>query len=417
MTLQHLDTVIAFAVIMLGSALLITIFTQTISSFLGLRGTNLLWGLTTLLATADPRLKDISKSVAEKVLTHPLLSDSVMSKYSKLPLIGWLIDRWRLGSAIRVEEFERALAFFAVDPPAGQGAGAADQDSTGLTQAQREKLKGLMEKLNAQAATDIRQLAGSLAALAPEKEAEAEKLVGQIVAKAQSSLADLESWFNTCMDRVSQRFATQMRIATIVCSVALAFFAHMDAFRLYRQLSSDADLRSRLVASSDALTKKAGEITATNGNAVPGVFNDAMKQLLQQDIAKDLTGPAPDCKTRQDCEDWLRRSSKGQDAANQLVTEYDSLVQAQLKTGMDTLKAQANDIRGIFDRAELQLFPNPYPRNFKSDSIWGILTAAGLLSLGAPFWFNALKTLSSLRPLLSNRTDPDSSDGSQDAGQ
>jgi hypothetical protein len=29
--------------------------------------------------------------------------------------------------------------------------------------------------------------------------------------------------------------------------------------------------------------------------------------------------------------------------------------------------------------------------------------AAALLSLGAPFWFNALKTLSNLRPVLANR--------------
>jgi len=34
---------------------------------------------------------------------------------------------------------------------------------------------------------------------------------------------------------------------------------------------------------------------------------------------------------------------------------------------------------------------------------WGILSAAALLSVGAPFWFNILKTLANLRPILANK--------------
>ena len=36
---------------------------------------------------------------------------------------------------------------------------------------------------------------------------------------------------------------------------------------------------------------------------------------------------------------------------------------------------------------------------------WGILFSAGLLSLGAPFWYNALKTLSALKPTVANKED------------
>lgn len=413
MTLQHLDTVIAFAVIMLGASLLITIFTQAISGFLALRGTNLLWGITTLLATADKRLQGDAGAIAQQVLTHPLLSDSVMSKYSKVPLVGWLIDRWRLGSAIRVDELKNVLSLFANDTPAGQNP-AAGAGTSGLTDDQKQKLKSMLATFDVQATQDIRGIAGKLAALAPEQVAECEKMVGEIVAKAQTSLADLENWFNTTMDRVSQRFSTQMRIATIIFSVCLAFFAHMDAFRLYQQLSNDSELRSKLVASADALTQKAGEITSTAEGAPADVYNAAMKGLRQEPLAQGLTGDAPDCKTKQTCEDWLRTSSSTPEAANQLITEYDTLLQKSLPLQMDKLKDQANDIKGIFDQAGLRLFPDPFlpPWNLKNDNVWGILTAAGLLSLGAPFWFNALKTLSNLRPLLSNKTDADQTDGS-----
>jgi hypothetical protein len=34
---------------------------------------------------------------------------------------------------------------------------------------------------------------------------------------------------------------------------------------------------------------------------------------------------------------------------------------------------------------------------------WGVLASAALLSMGAPFWFNALKTLGNLRPMLASK--------------
>jgi hypothetical protein len=34
-----------------------------------------------------------------------------------------------------------------------------------------------------------------------------------------------------------------------------------------------------------------------------------------------------------------------------------------------------------------------------------MLAAAALLSLGSPFWFNTLKTLTNLRPVLAGKTD------------
>jgi len=38
----------------------------------------------------------------------------------------------------------------------------------------------------------------------------------------------------------------------------------------------------------------------------------------------------------------------------------------------------------------------------------GILASASFLSLGAPFWFNLLKRLSNLRPILAQRQERES---------
>ncbi len=93
MTLQHLDTVIAFAVMMLGVSLLITVATQIAVSLLGLRGTNLRRSLVDLFETAcaDREAKRHAKEIARRVLHHPLISDSVFSRFcigvDKLPFI------------------------------------------------------------------------------------------------------------------------------------------------------------------------------------------------------------------------------------------------------------------------------------------------------------------------------------------
>jgi hypothetical protein len=80
MILEHLDTLIAFVVILAGVSLLVTVFTQIVSAFLGLRGTNLRWGIETLLKEVDPSLKAYAKTIAEHVLHRLLNSDSALSR-------------------------------------------------------------------------------------------------------------------------------------------------------------------------------------------------------------------------------------------------------------------------------------------------------------------------------------------------
>ena len=116
--LQYLDTIIAFAVIMLGVSLLITTLNQMISALLGYRGTNLLWGIQTLLTTIEPGLPkkteetvaNKAKEIAAEILQKPIISDSVFSKYLKnITVLGWFTNRWKLASAITSQELVRSL--------------------------------------------------------------------------------------------------------------------------------------------------------------------------------------------------------------------------------------------------------------------------------------------------------------------
>ncbi len=80
---QHLDTVIAFVVLMLVASLFITAGTQLVISLLGLRGANLRRSLVDLFETAcpDPEARRWAKKIAGRALRHPAISDSVFSRY------------------------------------------------------------------------------------------------------------------------------------------------------------------------------------------------------------------------------------------------------------------------------------------------------------------------------------------------
>lgn len=83
MTVQHIDSFVAFAALMLGVSLLITVGTQFVVSLLGLRGVNLRRSLTDLfeMACPDREGKPHAKEIARRVLRHPLISDSVFSRF------------------------------------------------------------------------------------------------------------------------------------------------------------------------------------------------------------------------------------------------------------------------------------------------------------------------------------------------
>ncbi|MBZ5536665.1 MAG: hypothetical protein LAO31_11975 [Acidobacteriia bacterium] len=406
--LQHLDTFIAFAVVMVGVSLLITILTQMTSAFFGVRGTNLKWGIEELLRTIDPNLDKHAGEIANKILQHPSISDSTFSKYEKrLPWLAWLtqkigsigrlVSQWRLASTIRPEEFLFSLRTLAHAPL--QKRESADW--------QRQLEEALTES-DANAEARFHLVTRKIQDLSPEVIKNLDTLFPQLAVSAQKAIGDIEQGFDSTMDRVSQRFAMQMRIWTVVFSFLLAFVLHLDAFRLSTQLSSDATVRASLVAAAETISRQAGDVL---GKTSSSPFVEAMKQLKIQDpLANQLLAFPPVLESNEEAETWIREQVKDSDQAEKLVKAFRNVLQATLRTRMDSLKVQVNSLKDELNKTEFQLVPDPYPGwdflpyhpQWKRH-LAGILCAAALLSLGAPFWFNILKTLTNLRPLLATK--------------
>ena len=297
---------------MAGVSLLITTLTQMASAIFALRGSNLKSGIQTLLANVAPELSTHAKSISAKVLDHPLISDSVVSKTST-----WLPKRCHLATALRKDELMDVLKLIAHPlDPARPNEGSAEAEALG------KALSRLQAK--AFAAT----------------------------AAGQQAVTDIELWFDRTMDRLFQKFVVQTRVWTIVFSVIVAFAVHLDSLLILNQLENNADMRASLVARSDAIQKMA---------------------------------------------------DKAQDR------------EADLGTTIEDFKKKAVDLDKQMREAHLQLIPadhvwaDVWPgwklnnESFSKRHLLGILASAALLSLGAPFWFNALKGLTNLRPIVATK--------------
>jgi hypothetical protein len=331
---DHLDTLISFVVIISGLSVVVTTLTQMVSAALGLRGSNLRWGLKTLIAQLDPGLKEHATTLSERVLQHPLISDSSFSGFRTR-----LITRWKLASTIRKEELLEILHRLSTGDGGGTSAGS-EPWRVALHSALDRFDRTAVEQLVA-GVRDARALppAGGTAAMSVEDMVKAAALLPK----------NIDEWFGPVMDRVSQRFAVHTRIWTVVFSFVLAFALHLDTFKIMSQLSSDAELRARVASGADALMSRA-EVAAT----APAEADPARRELLG--------------------------------SANRLQ----SLLTEQMS---------------------FRLIPEPYPDPFYDywkpgwSHLWGILLGGILISLGAPFWFNALKTLCNLRPTVASRVD------------
>jgi hypothetical protein len=70
---------------------------------------------------------------------------------------------------------------------------------------------------------------------------------------------------------------------------------------------------------------------------------------------------------------------------------------------------QLGTLNAQLTNSGLSLIAQPYPRGLAWLWPWphllGLCLSAAFLSLGAPFWFNTLKSLTNLRPVLAQQVD------------
>jgi hypothetical protein len=197
-------------------------------------------------------------------------------------VLGGLLSRWRLATSVRADELVAALEKLSTPP----GGSLPDPAQRAMLVIAGEAQSGPRPKINSTVAEFdkfVREL--------PENDEDdmalaVEKTLKQVSGQIAPRLEGLNSWFDHAMDRASQRFTLQARLITVVLSLVLVFAAHLDAIRLFRMLSSDAQVRAQLTGSADAIMRQAGQLLRTREEGVsrvvvPDIYHKAMVDVLR----------------------------------------------------------------------------------------------------------------------------------------
>jgi len=383
--LAYLDTLIGFAVVMLGASLVITILTQMISGLLSHRGANLRWGLETMFKNLPdcPLLNDANRAamVAKDVLTHPLISDSIFSLKPQ-----WLADRVRLATAINPDELVGILKDLSTKPAYTAIAGLPAE------------IDALINAQNLVADRRLTLLTGS-PALAALPIAGAVPLLQDTVNSIKAEAGRLEAWFNATMNRVSARFTTYIRLWTVAFALALALITGLNTVTLLSELYTNGAFRQAVAGSATQMMDLAGRVLPNGPQDVATkMYTDAVAKALA-DSKATADAPPSGIGSEAAARAWLTAHVTDSAQQSAALSAFD-------KALMDQRVQDAAAVRTILTKASFDVrqfgwqTDQPYRRQ-----IPGVLATAALLSLGAPFWFNMLKQLTNLRPILANKQD------------
>lgn len=173
-----------------------------------------------------------------------------------------------------------------------------------------------------------------------------------------------QRWFGSAQDRAEQWFQVHVRGITIFFSIVIGLLFQLDTIDIFRQLASQPAVVAALGKSAPDLLAQRESIAglgASPGTQTRDMTEEARKKQVES-LTKDLQDAGFDLVPIPFFGRW--------DSAEKLALTSDWRDTARKRT----------------------------PIFFKH--LFGMLITAGLLTLGAPFWFNLLKNLMNLRPAV-----------------
>lgn len=363
--LQQIDSAIGFATVMLLLSLVITAVVQTVTAVLDLRGHNLRLGIAKLLKQIVPELRKFSPAAKNAGLT---LADEVAKAIVTHPSLEVGLTHLK---AIRADELIKILDDLASDAPMQPDA---------LSEDIRKTLRTTLS----QASAGVRKIE-----------------------------QDVNSWFDTIMDRTSDSFVRHTRITTVAVAAVIVFAVQIDAGAIWRQISTSPELRANLLKISDSTASQADRILAQGPPASLTLQNMATNRSSADEV-KALTGAPRDLIRCEDGLNWVRANVPS--LSKEFSDNCDGAVVNELKEARSNMQAVSAD----FSKMQVGIvYPGLQIKGWDTLGIWGqtlwqpahflgVLVTVILLSFGAPFWFNTLQELANLKPSTASKIQKES---------
>ncbi|NNG16591.1 MAG: hypothetical protein HKM89_08930 [Gemmatimonadales bacterium] len=229
---------------------------------------------------------------------------------------------------------------------------------------------------------DAKQLSELITKVNPDDVVGLTSLDAEEAAKYLNCIAgQATQWFPLAMTPVTDRYGRRMRFFALLPSAIVVLALNADALSIFNQARTDESFRESVgaaVATLDSLDQVARRLSAAASSSI-------QEQPAPAAVPQDATAPEADASDQE----------PGTEDASSQETDEASVPQV---ASQDSLQAVRDSIRVLalsIARSEQGfLIGNPGGQNLDDLKWWaGILVSILLVSLGSPFWHDALRAL------------------------
>lgn len=443
--IEVLDVVIGLMLVYLLLSLLATALNEYVAAVLNLRGRELARGLGRLLDDVDEkgaidqavnglrsRAVNAGTGLTEQFYSHPLIRPLATREGVLMRL--WPIrklrgDKPRLPSYIPARTFSMALLDLlnVRDPQAGgvddQAGFEAELSGAGAHSPPRDdRMMAVLGILKRDSPLDVTELKGLFTAANLPEPMQVRLL--QAFTSSQNRLQNLqdgvEVWFNNAMDRVSGAYKRSVQGWLFVLGLLIAACMNADTIDMWRRLEGNDALRAAMVQRAQATVAALDTAMADSAAAAaPSPATTPFPRDTPQ-VPAPAAAPADTTKPAGGTPDSTAAKAVAAARANyqQALARVDSM---ELQLGWTTQAAvEARllrvDVQGVYPAkdqnlprrmltaVEKRLAPADHHADlfpFDTAPSWlkllGLLLTAIAISLGAPFWFDLLNKVISIR--------------------
>lgn len=383
--LKYVDVLIGLALVMVLVSTVVLAITQALLNMGYARARHLRGGLTRMILQIHPVvMKGHARYLASLLLRHPLVGHQTM--FTPVRRVFRAVRAWARrkpdtegavlppvspGTVVQRDE----LAYLFIEFAAGEGP-LMDPVDSGTTPAAVGKAQ---EALAAALRTNgIEDPAATLRAIRlkmvenerarPEEPAHRWRTDAVVDSASSDFIGKVHQSFDSTMARVTDGFGAESQLWVAVVALFVALALQLDSFALLKRLSIDDEYRTAFVDIATELQKEAQDPTASQEQ------QDDAKAQLEEARESLLLLRSPSINLLPQDGLWLP------------ALTYPASVSSLARWPADTVTALGTWLRPLRDTP-------------------GILLSWILLSLGAPFWFDALKNLLKLRSILAKKDD------------
>jgi hypothetical protein len=139
-------------------------------------------------------------------------------------------------------------------------------------------------------------------------------------------------------------------------------------------------------------------------NSLAVRYAAALQQVLREVSAKPRSGPPSAIATPSEGVAWIE-ANLPLDQSAEVRKRFESATLAVSQAFVQSSLDDAAKVSAIASSAGFDVMQYRWPPNPSLRDVLGVIVTAALLSLGAPFWFNSLKYMTNLRPIVAAKED------------